>query len=148
MLSPSKYFLVQQCSKKEARIIQFTIIFFIVFSLLNIYFNPYKFIFELFNVHTVNGCPLLTFTGVPCPMCGMGRVFSCLTDFYIARSFYYNPLGLLFYLIMGFAVGAVLILSSKNKKIIITKAGFKLWYLPVLFLIIMWLMNILYGHHH
>ena len=147
MFSSNKFFKVQPCSKKEARYIQFVILFFIIFSLLNIYFNPYKYIFELFHVHSANGCPLLTFTGVPCPMCGMGRVFSCLTDFHISQSFYYNPLGLLFYLILGVITVTVFILSFKNKKIRFTKAGMKLWYIPVTFLIIIWILNILYGHH-
>ena len=143
----NRYFIIQDCTPREAWRIRFTILFLIVFSLANIYFNPYKLMFEFFHIHSVNGCPLLTFTGVPCPTCGMGRSFSCLTDFHIAQSFYNNPSGLVFFLITGVLIAYVLWLSFKRKKIVLTKAIYKLWYIPVTALIIMWILNILYGHH-
>jgi hypothetical protein len=57
-------------------------------------------------------------------------------------------LGLLFYIIFGFVLAVILVLSIKRKKIVLKKPALKLWYIPVLFLIIMWVLNILYGHHY
>lgn len=149
MLSSNKYFSIEPASEKERKTTLWVIIGIIFLGLLNIYLAPLQYLFnDVLKISSVNGCPLLTFTGIPCPFCGMGRSFSCLTDLYITRSFYYNPMGPVFYLIFGFVFGAVLILSLKRKKIILEKPARKLWYIPLLFLIIMWVLNILYGHHH
>src|SRR4030095_3631147 len=115
----------------------------------SVYINPLEpFFNNVLGIPSVNGCPLLTFAGVPCPMCGMGRVFSCITDFHIAESFYYNPLGLVFYLILLSVFCILSVLSIRKKKLILKKPAQKLWYMPALFLVIMWILNILYGHHH
>lgn len=118
-------------------------------GLVNVYFNPLEYFFtELFGIPSVNGCPLFTFTGVPCPMCGLGRVFSCITDLHFMESLYYNPLGLVFYIILALVLGLLTILNVLGKKITLKKPAMKLWYIPVLFVLIMWLLNIFYGHHH
>lgn len=144
----NKYFSVLPSTKKEARKIQFIIFLILAFLFINVYLAPYKHIFEHFHIYSPNGCPLLTFTGVPCPMCGMGRSFSCLTDLYIGQSFYYNPSGLIFYIVFGYITVTVLVLSFRKKKIVLNEPAYKLWYIPVILLVIMWVLNILYGHHH
>lgn len=40
-------------------------------------------------------CPMLTFTGVPCPMCGMTRSARALLRFDISSSLQFQPFGLL-----------------------------------------------------
>jgi len=40
-------------------------------------------------------CPLLTITGVPCPLCGMTRSARSLLRFDIASSLHYQPFGFL-----------------------------------------------------
>jgi len=77
----------------------------------------------------------------------MGRSFLSLTHLEIAQSFYYNPMGLIFYVITGSIFGIILILSAINKKIVLKKGAIELWYVPVLFVVIIWVLNILYGHH-
>jgi hypothetical protein len=148
MFTGNKYYSIEDCTKREAWLIKAAIIFIIGFSLLSVYLTPYKHIFEIFHIHSENGCPLLTFTGIPCPLCGMGRSFSCLTDLYIERSFYYNPSGLVFFLLSGFVTASVFILSIKNKKVKLKEPAYRLWYIPIALLLIMWVLNILYGHHH
>ena len=147
MLS-NRYFTIENSTLRE-KWITISILFLIAFTgLFSIYFSPNEKLFHLLNIPTVNGCPLLTLTDIPCPFCGMGRSFSCLTDFKFARSFYYNPMGMIFFVLAGSAFGIILILSILNKKIVFNKPGKKLWYIPVLFVLITWILNILYGHHH
>jgi len=147
-MAENKYFSIREASPAESRKIMLTITGITAIGLLSVYTNPTVYFFYLFNIPTVNGCPLLTFTGIPCPFCGMGRVFSCITDFYIAKSFYYNPLGLFFYVVTGAFLGYILILAVRKKKIVFKPAGYKLVWIPVGFIILMWVLNILYGHHH
>lgn len=121
----------------------------LLIGLLNIYFAPLKsFLNNVVGIESINGCPLLTFTGIPCPFCGTGRVFSCITDLHFEQTFYYNPLGLAFYIIFGYFYFTVLLLAFFKKKLILKKPALKLWYIPVIFLLLMWVLNILFGHHH
>jgi len=145
---PNKYFSVESAAPKEKRNIILSLFLIAAVGITGIYFSPTEKIFKVLNIPTINGCPLLTLTNVPCPFCGMGRSFSSLTDFKIARSFYYNPMGFIFYLITGSLFVIVLVLSIFNRKIVLKKQAKELWYLPVLFILLMWVLNILYGHHH
>ena len=144
----NRYFSIEASSKKEKWKIILYLFLIAATGFFSIYFSPNEKIFHLLNIPSVNGCPLLTLTGIPCPFCGMGRSFSCLTDFRIARSFYYNPMGFIFYIIFGSLFGIILTLSIFNKKISLKEPVKELWFIPVLFVIIMWGLNILYGHHH
>jgi hypothetical protein len=148
MLPSNKFFTIEESSPGQRKKTLRILLFIAVFSITNVYLNPLKHFFNIINIPSVNGCPLLTFAGIACPFCGMGRVFSCLTDLYIARSFYYNPLGLVFYIASGLAFGAILILSILKKRIVLTKSAAKLWFIPLLFIAVMWILNILFGHHH
>lgn len=145
----NKYFDIVPASARETKNTLFILLAVISSCLLFVYLNPLEpFFNKVLGIESVNGCPLLTFTNIPCPFCGMGRVFSCMTDLYIAQSFHYNPLGLLFYIIAGFIFAAITVITLRKKKIVLKKDGQKLWYLPVLFIVLMWILNILYGHHH
>jgi hypothetical protein len=94
-----------------------------------------------------NGCSMLTFTGIPCPVCGMGRSFSCLTDFNIAGAFHYNPSGPVVYLFGGLAIIYILILSFKNKMVVLTDYSKRLWVIPILLIVIIWVLNVVFGVH-
>lgn len=154
MPSSNKFYSIETSSPQQSKKTILLLVVLLLFGLLNIYFAPLKtFLNDVVGVQSVNGCPLLTFTGVPCPFCGTGRVFSCITDIpkglqYLTQSFYYNPLGLLFYIIFGFFYITVLLLAFMKKKIVLKKSAIRLWYIPVIFLLLMWVLNILYGHHH
>jgi hypothetical protein len=121
----------------------------LLLGLLNVYFAPIKlFLNDVIGVESVNGCPLLTFTGVPCPFCGTGRVFDSVLSFHIIESFHFNPLGLFFYIMMGSIFVIILILALMKRKIVLSSSAYRLWYIPAGFLLIMWILNILFGHHH
>lgn len=149
MFRSNKFYSIEPALPAERRRTIWILLLIAGVGLLNIYLNPLEHFFtDVIGVPSINGCPLYTFTQIPCPMCGMGRVFSCLTDFYITQSFYYNPLGLLFYLIFGAVYFLVFVLAVLKKKIVLRKPAYRLWYIPVLFILLMWVLNILYGHHH
>lgn len=143
----SKYFALESCDKKNLRKIQLFVLGLIVFSLGVVYLSPNVFLFSLLGIETENACPLLTFTRIPCPMCGMGRSFSCLTDFHFAQSFYYNPSGLFLYLLSGVIFSSVLFFSLMKKRIVLTSEAKRLWYLPIVLIVIVWVLNIVWGHH-
>jgi len=44
-------------------------------------------------------------------------------------------------------MGYVILLALKKRKIVFTRAGNKLVWIPAGFFILMWILNILYGHH-
>jgi hypothetical protein len=150
----NKYFSITKTTPQQSRKTIYVLLLLMILGLVNVYFAPLKsFLNDVVGVESVNGCPLLTFTGIPCPFCGTGRVFSCITDIpkglhYITDSFYYNPLGLFFYILFGFFFFIILTLAFFKKKIVLKKSALKLWYIPVAFLLLMWILNILYGHHH
>lgn len=144
----NRFYSVQDVSPGSASKIILIIFALIITGVLSVYFSPSEFLFQVLGIPSINGCPLLTFTGIPCPFCGMGRVFSCMLDLYIARSFYYNPLGLFFYILSGSAIMYVLILAFKKKRIELKRPANKLLWVCLGFLVLMWVLNILYGHHH
>ncbi|MEO8514715.1 MAG: DUF2752 domain-containing protein [Ignavibacteria bacterium] len=154
MFSDNKYFSIIQNTPKQSRKTIYVMLLLLVLSLVNVYFAPLKvFLNDVAGIESVNGCPLLTFTGIPCPFCGTGRVFSTITDIpkrshYIAMSFYYNPLGLPFFIIFGFFYFTFITLAFMRRKVFLKKPAYRLWYIPVIFFLLMWVLNILYGHHH
>lgn len=149
MLSENKFYKIEPASKNYRNKL-FSVVFIIsALSLIYIYFSPIKFFFNnVLNIPSENGCPLLTFTRIPCPFCGSGRVFSAITDFKFLDTFYFNPLGLFFYFFTAIILFFIITLALINKKLVLKKPALKLWYIPVLFISLMWLLNILFGHHN
>jgi len=148
-LISNKYFSITQITSQQRIRTVLLLIGLLILGLINVYFAPLKsFLNEVVGVKSVNGCPLYTFTDIPCPFCGTGRVFSCITDLHFAECFYYNPLGLPFYILFGVFYFTVLFLAFRKQKIILHKPALKVWYIPVIFFILMWILNILYGHHN
>jgi len=140
------WFSVRSCSVEEARKLLLTVAAVTGLGVISVYLSPFETFFGVLGIHTENGCPLLTVSGIPCPFCGMGRVFSCLTDFYIGRTFYYNPLGLLFYILAAIVFGTITLLAFRKQKIVLK--DYKVVWIAAGFLIVMWAANILWGHHH
>jgi hypothetical protein len=146
-MTSGKYFSVEKCDVKTARRIQLWIICTIVIITVLITYSPMEYLFHYLGYRDSNGCPLLTLTGIPCPMCGMGRSFWALVTMNINDVFYYNPSGAFVYLFSGFALVYMLILSLFRYRLRLKDPLLKLWYIPVALLAIVWVLNILYGHH-
>jgi hypothetical protein len=143
----SKFFSVEKCSPKASRKIQFTVLGFFVLSFLLILYSPLVYLFEFLGFKDSNGCTLYTFTGVPCPACGMGRSMEAIFTFDTAHMFYYNPSAPVLYAIALLLFILIFGLSIFNYRIKISPAAYKLWYIPVILLLIVWALNMLWGHH-
>ncbi len=143
----SKYLEFQKCDPKTARRIQLWIIGIAVLTLVLITYSPLEYLFKYLGYKDSNGCPLLTLTGVPCPMCGMGRSFWALIMLNFNDAFYYNPSGAIVYLISGLIILAIFIKSFFNYRLKLKNPLLKLWYVPVVLLVVVWVLNIVLGHH-
>ncbi len=143
----SKYLEFEKCEPETAHRIQLWIIGIAVISIVLITYSPIEYLFKYLGYKDSNGCPLLTFTGVPCPMCGMGRSFWGLITLNRHEVFYYNPSGAVVFPIAGIIIIAIFIMSLFNYRVKLNHALLKLWYVPVLLLIAVWVLNITLGHH-
>jgi hypothetical protein len=135
------------CSPDLSRKIRFWIILIVSLSGLFILFSPMEYLFTYFGYEQNNGCSLLTLTGIPCPACGLGRTFVALVTLDLKHLFFYNPAGPFFYLISGSIIISLFLLSFLNKTIVLKPALLRLWWLPVLLLFIVWILNIRFGNH-
>ena len=143
----NKYFRVTDCNKHTRTKKQFRIFALRVCSHIVIYLKPAVFIMDSLGIANRNGCPMLTFTAVPCPFCGLGRSFSCLTDFNFAGAFGYNPSGPVIYILGSFVIIYLLILSFKSKMVVLTDLTKRLWVVPIILLAGMWVLNVVFGKH-
>jgi len=143
----NKYFLIQSIQPKEAWRILFTIAGIFSIGLIFTVFSPLEFVFSILGKKSVNGCPLLTLTSVPCPFCGMGSIFKEALKLNFNNIFYHNPLGIIFYILFAITSGCIIYLALRKRKIVFTSPGYKLVWIPAGFIILMWILNILYGHH-
>jgi hypothetical protein len=143
----SDYIRLEKCSAKDSlRIIQWlTATSVIVFVL--IAYSPVEMLFDYFSFENTNGCTLYTFFGFPCPACGLGRSLKDFAVLDFTNMFYYNPSAVLIYLIVFITITAVFFLALFRYKFKLMPKLLKLWYIPVLLLIIIWVLNVLYGHH-
>jgi hypothetical protein len=142
----NKFFPVEKCSSKRSRRIQFAVLGFCVISVLLILYSPLEYLFEYLGYKDTNGCTLYTLAGVPCPACGMGRSMEAILTFDTAHMFYYNPSAPVLYATAFVLLVIILGLSIFNYRIKISPAAYKFWYIPVILLLIVWALNILFGH--
>ena len=145
MLS-NKYFTIESCSPSTSRKIQLWLIGASVLVIGLIIYSPTEYLFKHFGYVDSNGCILLTLAGVRCPACGMGHSLSSIVKFDTAHWFYYNPSALFIYIITFFILAYIFILSLFNKSVKLTPKLLKLWYIPVTLLVIVWVLNVMYGH--
>jgi hypothetical protein len=143
----SDYVSVEKCDSKTSTRIQLWIVGICVISYLLIVYSPTEMLLSYFGYRGNNGCTLYTFLGVPCPACGMGRSLSVILHFNFADMFYYNPSAVFVYAFVFLLLALILILSIFRYRLILKSKLLKLWLIPVLVLIIIWVLNILYGHH-
>jgi hypothetical protein len=143
----SKLFQVQKCNPKTSRRIQFAVLGFCILSVLLILYSPFEYLFEYLGYKNTNGCTLYTFAGIPCPACGMGRSMEAIFTFDTAHMFYYNPSAPVLYAIAFLLLIIIVGLSIFNYRIKISPAAYKLWYIPAILLVIVWALNMLWGHH-
>jgi hypothetical protein len=102
---------------------------------------------EHFIPHFYIICPLLTFTGIPCPFCGLTRSLLCLLHGEVAQAFWYHPFGPIVW--GGIALFAIWTLVSlmfrRNFALKISRQVKPKILLAIVFLI--WIGNVFLGHH-
>jgi hypothetical protein len=81
-------------------------------------------------------------------MCGMGRSFPALLELDFNGMIYYNPSSVVFYAAAILLFVTVFVSSIAGYKVIIRTSLFRLWYLAVITLAAVWILNIIYGHHN
>jgi hypothetical protein len=112
------------------------------------FYTPIEYLFHYLGFEQTNGCILLTLAGFPCPMCGMGRSFPALLELDFNGMIYYNPSSVVFYAAAILLFVTVFVSSIAGYKVIIRTSLFRLWYLAVITLAAVWILNIIYGHHN
>jgi len=147
-MSGSKYFSFEKCNiRTRLRILLWLFVLTGLFILLTIY-SPTEILFHYLGYEKTNGCILLTIAGIPCPMCGMGRSFPALLELNIGRMIYYNPSSVVFYAAAILLFMTVLVSSIAGYKVVVHKPLFKLWYVVIIILAAVWILNIVLGNHN
>lgn len=143
-------FRIVDITYSEAWKIRLIILGILVYGLLNIIIpfpDIQRMLFSWTGIYGdyESSCLMLNIFGIPCAFCGMSR---SLLGFFIPdidRIFYFNPTAIIFYPILGITTATIIILSFKNKKLVPVNQKMFNWVMISLFIII-WIMNILYGH--
>jgi hypothetical protein len=143
----SNYITLEKCETKESLRIILWLLVISALGFMLVAYSPVEMLFSYFGYQDTNGCTLYTFLGFPCPTCGMGRSIKAMLGLDFSEMFYYNPSAVFIYLLTFLAIVSVFILAVFKYKIKLTSKLLKLWYIPVLLLIIIWALNILFGHH-
>jgi hypothetical protein len=143
----SKFFTLEKCTFRTGRTIRNIIIVSCFALALLILYSPFEYFFRYIGYADSNGCPVYTLTGVPCPTCGMGHSLRAIITGDTAHWFYYNPSAPVLYLLGFGSIGFVFVLAFFNYKVKPAPAFYKLWYVAVIAIIVVWALNILFGHH-
>jgi hypothetical protein len=143
----NKYFSIIKCTSRTAWKIRLSVLGLIAFLYVMIVHSLFKLFFQYLGYEKTNGCPFYTITGLPCPTCGMGRGLSAIIHVKSPYIFYYNPSSVFVYIVIAVILLAVLILSFFNYKIKPERRLYMLWPLFVAVVLIIWLLNIFFGHH-
>ena len=142
----NEFFSVEKCDKRIRRKIQIYLLAFLLIGYLLVRYSPFVYLFHLLGFEHSNGCPFYTFTGIPCPTCGLGRSLSVILDSHFEKLFYYNPSAPFLYSILFVLIFTILIISFYNHIIKLKPGIYKLWYAAVFVTLVVWVLNILFGH--
>lgn len=139
---------VERATPEESGRIRFWIAAIVGLSALSLWVSPSSLLAEIFpDLFTYeSSCIMLNLTGIPCPFCGMSRALGEFTSLNFAKSTYYNPSSVPFFILCTAAVLAVAFLSSINYRFSVSDKR-KTFYVVIAVVIVMWGLNILYGHH-
>lgn len=143
----SNYIRLEKCKTKNSLRIIFWLLGICGIGFILVAYSPVEMLFSYFGYQDTNGCTLYTLLGFPCPACGMGRSIKAFAILDFSNIFYYNPSAVFIYLLIFLIIISVFVLALFKYRIKLTSKLLKLWYIPVLVFIIVWVLNILYGHH-
>jgi hypothetical protein len=138
---------IESTTPEESDRIRFVLFAFIAVALMSAFFTPSDLVAALFPqwFRYESSCIMLNVANIPCPFCGMSRAWKELTRLNFSRSVYFNPSAIPFFVATMTLMSSVFVLSMYNKKIAVSdKQRTILVLISVLLLI--WILNILYGH--
>ena len=141
------YIRFEKCGTKDSLRIILWLLAVCAIGFVLVAYSPVEILFSYFGYRDTNGCTLYTFLGFPCPTCGMGRSLKAFAVLDFSEMFYYNPSAVFVFAFVFLAAAIIFLLAVFKYRIRLTTKLLKLWYIPVLLLIIVWVLNILYGHH-
>ncbi len=138
---------VEKISPREAARVRVIMTGFLLLIVITVIVTPSDIIAAFFPslFRFESSCIMLNIAGIPCPFCGMSRAFRELTALNIPGSIYYNPVGIPFFIISGAVIAWIYLLSFMNRKLKLINGRKTLLILSGV-LLIMWFINILYGH--
>jgi uncharacterized protein DUF2752 len=143
----NRFFSIEKCDARNARRIIFWTAGIIAAGILLTAYSPLEYLFHRLGYEDSNGCPLLTLAGFPCPLCGMGRSFWALLSLDFKRAVYYNPSGILFFVVSGTVLTGILVLAISGYRVKMKEGLLKLWYVFAGLILLMWVLNLVWGHH-
>ena len=117
-------------------------------STVSIFFTPSDLVAELFPdlFKYESSCIMLNVAGIPCPFCGMSRAWKEFTKMNFTTAIHHNPSSIAFFIISGVTISGIFVLSLFNYRIRV-KSTWKTFLMLTAVLMIIWILNILYGHH-
>lgn len=138
---------LKKISTHEAWKIRLILFLTIIFSLLITIFYPFNifryFLPEYFNKES--SCVFYTFSGIPCAFCGMSHSLYELAHLNFERSIYYNPSSVIFLPFLAVTGLSIFVLSIFKYKISVNFDK-KFLIISILILLLIWMLNIFYGH--
>lgn len=146
-----KFIKIKKISSKDAWKLRWIVLGFIVLAILSLKFSPLEILhnaypqFFLFKDKETS-CVMLNLFNIPCPFCGMSRAFYEIMNLNFSDSIYYNPFSVIFFTFLAILTLSIFTLSLFNYKILIN-FNRKTLFFSVMILLIMWTLNIFFGHH-
>ncbi|HEX2788759.1 MAG TPA: DUF2752 domain-containing protein [Ignavibacteria bacterium] len=143
-------FRLVKITDREAWKIRGIVLLIIILGLLNVTFPVLNLLRDVFGFTGMYGnyesaCIVLNVFGIPCTFCGLSRSFAALINLDFRTTVYFNPVSIVIYPLGFIIISLIIILSFFNYKIgIVHKKAFL--YVVITMFILMWLINILYGH--
>jgi hypothetical protein len=139
---------VEKITRTESDRLRFILFGFIAVTLVSIFFTPSDLVAELFPdlFKYESSCIMLNVAGIPCPFCGMSRAWKEFTKMNFTTAIHHNPSSIAFFIISGVTISGIFVLSLFNYRIRV-KSTWKTFLMLTAVLMIIWILNILYGHH-
>jgi len=143
-----RFLTFEKVSLKEARNIRWILFGFFCFGLITVIFYPLDLLKLIFPSVFKNesACIMLNVFGIPCPFCGMSHAFYEFINLNFIKSVYYNPSSVIFFSFLGIFSLSIFVLSLFKYKLSFNFNSKTLLF-SILVLLVIWILNIFFGHH-
>lgn len=143
-----RFLTLEKISLKEARNIRWILLGFFCFGLITVIFYPLDLLKLIFPsvFRNESACIMLNVFGIPCPFCGMSHAFYEYINLNFVKSVYYNPSSVIFFSFLGIFSLSIFVLSLYKYKLSYNFNS-KTLLASILVLLVIWILNIFFGHH-